>query len=129
MLELVENFASNYYCRICIGVKDKLDKQYKEDISLLRKQGDYLNHLEHQLYGVKDKCVWNGLKYFHIYENRSCDIMHDLFEGVHRYDLAHILKGLIDTKQFTLQTLNTRIKYTAYEYSERNILPSIKVNH
>ncbi|OXU17211.1 hypothetical protein TSAR_007607 [Trichomalopsis sarcophagae] len=60
--------------------------------------------------GVKTECVFNQLIYFHIVENRTLDIMHDLFEGVVHYTLSKILTCLIfGNKLLSLDMLNRRI--------------------
>lgn len=129
VLGLSESFNAINYCRFCIGNKSELIHQTKEENNLMRQKCDYDEHVQNGLYGVKERCIWNSLKYFHIYQNYNCDIMHDLFEGVHRYELPRILKGLIDNNCFSLQTLNIKIKYSAYEYQARNIVPCIKQEH
>lgn len=55
--------------------------------------------------------------------------MHDLYEGVLRYDLANIISKLIDLKYFTLESLNFKIKYNLYNPHEKNIPPAIKESH
>lgn len=37
--------------------------------------------------------------------------MHDIYEGICRYEVGIILKYLIDKKLFSVQSLNERIKY------------------
>lgn len=41
------------------------------------------------LTGLKGPCVWHDLPNFHIAENLSVDIMHDVFEGVGSYDKSN----------------------------------------
>lgn len=72
------------------------------------------------------KSVFHDLPNFHIYENLTCDITHDLSEGVHRYDMAMVIKSLIKLKYFSLDHLNNRIKYFNYAYYEKNKPPTIK---
>lgn len=52
-------------------------------------------------------------------------VMHDLCEGVHRYDMCVIIQKLRDSKYFTLKTLNARIKFLTYLKTEKNCPPSI----
>lgn len=126
MLGFSESFASNNYCRFCLGSKCDLKIQCSHLEELLRRKVDYENHVKEKLFGIKGRCIWNDLHFFHVYDNFSCDVMHDLLEGVHRYDMARILKCLISDGCFTIEVLNIRIKYTRYESNEKNILPAIK---
>lgn len=128
ILGLNETFSSTYCCRFCIENKDSIKHKTLETLTSIRKKEDYEDHLTRNI-GVKDRCVWNDLPTFHIYENLSCDIMHDIYEGVLRYDMAVIIKALIDQKKFTLTNLNSRIKYFNYEMTEKNIPPSINHEH
>lgn len=89
MLGLTESFSANYYCRFCLGKKSDLKSLVTEDASLLRCQSDYQNHVMDKEFGVKEECLFNNLKYFHIYTNTSVDVMHDLYEGVSRYDMSY----------------------------------------
>jgi hypothetical protein len=57
------------------------------------------------------------------------DVMHDLYEGVLRYDMASIISKLIDFKYFILESLNFKIKYNLYNPHEKNIPPAIKEGH
>lgn len=41
--------------------------------------------------------------------------MHDVFEDIHRYDMAFIIDYLIAKKYFTLDQLNNRIRYSTCE--------------
>jgi len=86
-------------------------------------------HLENKNFGIKERCIFNDLKYYHIYENQCIDVMHDLYEGILRYDMANIISKLIDLNYFTLESLNFKIKYNLYNPHEKNIPPTIKENH
>lgn len=55
--------------------------------------------------------------------------MHDLYEGILRYDMANIISKLIHLKYFTIETLNFKIKYNLYNPHEKNIPPAIKESH
>lgn len=47
--------------------------------------------------------------------------MHDIPEGVARYDMALIINGLIEQKYFKLEELNNRIMFN-YGVTEKKIL-------
>lgn len=48
------------------------------------KKYNYTIHLNEHSFGSKQKCAFNNLSDFHVYENVACDIMlmHDMFEGI-----------------------------------------------
>ncbi|CAG9765739.1 unnamed protein product [Ceutorhynchus assimilis] len=129
LLGCSESFSATYYCRFCTGEKSELKVQTSENLAYLRLEPDYANHLENKLFGIKETCIWHSLKSFHIYRNMTCDIMHDLFEGVRRYDMAHIVSALIASNFFSLSTLNSKIKYFSYHNDEKNLPPNIKQEH
>lgn len=128
ILGLNESFSSTYYCRFCTSSKTIMKTQTIEYSQSLRLSENYEEHLASNL-GVKEPCIWNKLPNFHIYENLCCDIMHDIFEGVLRYDMALIIFMLVDEGHFTVERLNSRIKYYTYDRSEKNICPGINKDH
>lgn len=78
----------------------------------LRNPNNYLQHEHAKSYGIQEYCIMNNLKYFHTTSNVCVDIMHDLLEGVCRYDMGYVLYEFIyNKKYFSLETLNRRIKY------------------
>lgn len=126
---LVESFSANYFCRFCNSKKEDTQKQIYVAPDLHKLVSEYDAHVASKMFGEKEKCIWHDLENFHIYDNMVCDIMHDLFEGVHRYDIALIIWSLIRHKFFTLNTLNSRIKYLSYHTFETNKPPYIKSDH
>ncbi|KYN22123.1 hypothetical protein ALC57_05487 [Trachymyrmex cornetzi] len=120
------NFRSNYCCRICYGDISNLKKQSVENISELRTQENYLSHLRNQSFGIQEECIFNSISNFHVIDNVSVDPMHDILEGICRYDLAKILRYFIDEKQFfTLEILNKRILFFDHISSNKNIPPNL----
>jgi len=62
-------------------------------------------------HGIKEKCIFNEIPYFDYSINITCDIMHDLFEEVYRYNFTKIIQYFTIKKYFTIEQLNDRIKY------------------
>ncbi|CAG5075432.1 Protein of unknown function, partial [Cotesia congregata] len=60
------------------------------------------------VYGIKEECVFNSISNFHNIKSLTCDIRHDFYLDVCRYDMARIIKGII---YYTLNDLNDRLKY------------------
>lgn len=110
LLGLTESFSSNNFCRFCYTKKDVTHSQHVE--SLVRTKEQYDQDVELGINGVKHYCMWNELSNFHIITNMSVDIMHDIYEGVARYELGYVLNFYVFVnKFFTLDILNARIKY------------------
>lgn len=126
ILGLTESFSSNYYCRVCLANKNVTKELITEQSNLLRLKNQYVYHLENKYFGIKERCIFNDLEYYHIYENECVDIMHDLYEGVLRYDMANIISKLIDLNYFTLESLNFKIKYNLYNPHEKTYLQPLK---
>lgn len=89
-----------------------MQKQFQEDDTNLRNTANYIeavhkNNLSET--GINESCVFNVIKSFSIIDNVSCDIMHDIFEGIAHYELCSICKYFINEKKyFTLSLLNAR---------------------
>lgn len=99
---------------------------------IIRNPSNYNIHLSNRCYGIKEECVWNVLPSYHNTINVTCDVMHDLMEGICRYEMAEILHSLMNIKKyFDINTLNNRIKCFDY-YSGVDIgnsIPTININH
>lgn len=61
---------------------------------------------------MKTECVFNQIPKFHVIENASLDPMHDLFEGICRYEIAKILNIFINKEHFfLLEIFNARLQH------------------
>lgn len=57
--------------------------------------------------GIKEKCVWLGVKNFNLFDQVGVDFMHDILEGSAKYIMSFIISYYVkDLKLFTLQVLN-----------------------
>lgn len=128
LMGLTESFSSNHFCRFCRADKAITQKQTLEDSVFLRNATNYENDFNNLTNGVSSECVWNSLPNFHLTQNLCCDIMHDIYEGVCRYDLGQILYKLIFVdKYLTLDMLNNRI--TFFNFYDNNKPPLILKSH
>eukprot|EP00102_Acyrthosiphon_pisum_P012464 XP_008181629.1 PREDICTED: uncharacterized protein LOC103308990 [Acyrthosiphon pisum] len=109
----VESFSSNYPCRICKMRKEDIQNQSSVDNNLIRTVEQYnldVNEGDVSSSGIKEACIWHKVLGFNVLEQVGMDIMHDILEGVGKYDLAFLISYYIeDLKIFTLQVLNERI--------------------
>lgn len=92
-------------CSRTLAIEDKsivrTIKQYEKDV----KSSSVLES------DIKEKCVFNDIDDFHVVENGSVDLMHDLLEGVCIYVMQSVINSFVSIKNcFTLQLLNHRIQ-------------------
>ena len=134
ILGFTENFNSGNACRICRADGETIKTLTKEDDKLLRTKETYtVDYMKNNpsLTGVNDLCVFNSVQGFHVNENYSLDIMHDIFEGVAAYAMANICHDFIYIqKLFTLDLLNIRIQsLNCMDIDLSNKIPNINKNH
>lgn len=79
---------------------------------------------------VSENSIFNSVQHFHVLENFSVDIMHDLYVGVFHYNMCSIILFFLDSDVFNLETLNNRKDSFQYGESEKgNISQNIKIEH
>ncbi|KAK3915050.1 Kinetochore protein spc7 [Frankliniella fusca] len=128
----VESFSANFYCRICKQHRDESRIQTLENDNLLRNPDSYQEDVllnDYSLTGIKSECVWNELVSYHCSVSCCLDLMHDYFEGVCHYDLAVVLKYVIERQFMSLETLNERVQYFNYGFDSGNKVTKITVEH
>lgn len=82
----VESSSANYCCRFCLVHKSAMHNMTRENVSLLRRKDVHEGHVATALdgnieYGVKGDRHLNDLGYWHVTNNLTFDVVHDLFEG------------------------------------------------
>ena len=75
--------------------------------------------------GIKEACQLNKLTTFPAAFNLVQDIMHDILEGICKYDIVLVCKHCITNKMFTLEVLNKRIQSINYGYHDKLNKPPI----
>lgn len=100
VLGFTESFSSTYYCRQYECTKEECNILEREDGSKLRSKSSYNKCIEaiqtakrielKKTKGIKTKCLFNELNNFHIVDNWSIDLMHDVNEGCIKYLLEHL---------------------------------------
>lgn len=74
--------------------------------------------------GIKRYCVLNDLKYFHILDNMSVDIMHDLMEGTVPFLSKQFFTYGMARGIFTENVLDNHISYFNYGQLNSSNIPS-----
>lgn len=117
ILGFSKSFACDKFCRICFRSKSDMQLDAVEHSSYLRNLEQYTQDLELdniKLTNVRENSILNEIRTFHVTENFSVNITHDLFEGVCHYDLCQILLRLIENNIISLDTLNYRKNMFTY---------------
>lgn len=134
ILGFTESFAANYPCRFCLTERSDFGIIFYEEQCILRTKENYdeclkQNNLSQT--GVKSACVFNSVVDFHIILALCVDPMHDILEGVCKYDLGFILHYYIYVKKyFSFDTLNNRLNAYPYDPNEKKSKPpSITDSH
>ena len=125
ILGFSEGFRSNYYCRFCVEHRNKCSSDYLSKNFTLRTKEIY----EEQLIlknvketGIRDQCVFSKINSFNVVNNKTVDIMHDLFEGVCPIIISFVLNSLFSDQSVnvSLITLNEKIKYFDFKKSNES---------
>ena len=112
ILGFLESFNATVFCHICLIKRNEINKTFRESNCSIRNEDNYQSLLKcnSKISGIKEECVFHKIKNFHVTRNVGVDAMHDILEGVARYDMALILNDLIYKKKyFNLEELNYRV--------------------
>lgn len=122
ILGFSKSFNCTFYCRLCKRSIEQMRGDCKEHENKFRNKKNYEDDvkivpetLRIKKSGVKEDSIFNSLPNFHVTENFSFDIMHDLLEGVCHYDISKSLLYFIEKKFFTLDTFNYRMQLFNYQ--------------
>lgn len=131
-----KGFNSTYYCRICICAiqqcrsntvelvcKIRTKKHYEDQIMKIR-QAQGVKLALSETFGIANYCVLNDLNFYHIIDNRSQDIMHDIYEGAMPFILHKFFERLIEHKIITAKEIEEKITSFDYGSLERKNKPS-----
>jgi len=120
------SFNSSYSCRACLADKSILQNQILEEIEILRTRLNYAADCATKAHGIQEECIFNTISSFHVIENICFDVMHDIYEGICRYELPKILHNFVYVeKLLSLDTLNDRIRFFDYPISNNENIPPI----
>lgn len=131
---LAGSFSATYFCRFCITPKATCKQMTSEDPDSIRDVESYniicgnLSKSNNDLKiskGVKQYCILNDLNHFHMLENYTVDIMHDLLEGTVPFLLENLFKYCVKGKNlFSLKKLQNMVKFFDYGYLNKKSVPS-----
>eukprot|EP00794_Sanderia_malayensis_P008418 gene8420-9318_t len=127
LLGFPESFSANKYCRFCSMSSTSAHMATKQQIDMLRTSASHssdLDKTDSKSTGVKFDSVLNTLKFFHVSESFSPDIMHDILEGACKFDMALLLGDFIKRKIVSLEYLNNAVDSFNYGYPDARNKPS-----
>ncbi len=120
LLGFVESFSALHFCRFCVLSKDECRVEIFENVDKMRNIGSYKKAIElnnSKETGIKEDSLFNEIPLFHVTKNLSVDRMHDIDEGVSKYDAYFLIKTFVQKGFFTLEDLN--LKISIFNYSPR----------
>lgn len=131
MLGFNQSFNSEFPCRLCLITKDNLKTATKLKSKTFRSNKMHSIDISKKTNSVKSDTIFRSIPNFNIFNHVSFDVLHDLFEGILRYEIADILYQLIYVdKCFSIELLNQRILNFNYSTnSSKNNCPPLNDNH
>lgn len=133
VLGFSRSFSAKYFCRTCKLNKNETKNKIEENTRRLRTIENYEEDIElnePQNTGVRESSIFNKINNYHVVENLYADLLHDMLEGVLKYDFCHIILFLIKTKCFDLELFNIRKQNFNYGETEKgNKSTKIKMEH
>lgn len=128
------SFASHKYCRHCLSSKEECHRFTRESECVVRTIENYDQSLDivaesesinlFETDGVKFYCVLSDLEYYHIIENPTVDIMHDINEGCIPELMKEFCKYCFKEKIFTFVHLDNLTKSFDYGILNSANIPS-----
>lgn len=129
LFNLSEGFRGKFPCRFCTVNSEQIRSNVylKECKNIMRTSESYLRDVKDVLAGsktaketgVKGDTVFNKLIYFRTAKNEYVDPMHDLLEGVLRFDILAVLKALCEKQLISLDQINSRIRTFPFQDSDK----------
>ncbi|XP_066595370.1 uncharacterized protein [Prorops nasuta] len=132
ILGFTESINSTYFCRFCCMNKIDIQTVFEESNCQIRTKSNYESDLlksSKETGRINETCIFHRIQDFHVTQNLSVDVMHDVLEGICQYDLGSILYHFTYTdKYFKLEDVNILIK--SFDYGcNKNKPPEILYSH
>lgn len=135
-------FLSRFY-RACETTEEESEKATIENVAMIRTKQLYEKCVEvaekfiesgqnvdlKSTAGVKRRCPFNDLIYFHSIDNITFDLMHDVNEGAIPFLLTNLFEFMIEKKIMNATEIQTKIRDFNYgELSKRNKPSQLKLD-
>ena len=133
MFGFVQSFKCDFSCRICKITQQESSIMCRENENALRTKKNYEKDsgiIKQSDTGIKEPCIFHEVEGFHMTENITVDVMHDVLEGICKYVLRSIINHYVFVAEyFTLQDLNSEIQNFNFGPTEiSNKPPVISIN-
>lgn len=114
----IECFNADFYCRTCKCKREECKILTEEKAETMRTVQEYIKCVKKGVvtdpklnFGYKRYCLLNDLEEFHILNNLSCDVMHDVNEGIIIFSLQMVFdyiisEGILNDKDLIAKILN-----------------------
>lgn len=133
---IIPHFQADFCCRICMCAKKEYTKKTIELENKIRNKEHYVEQIEKirqspgvklepkATFGIVNYSVLNDLNFYHTIDNRSQDMMHDIYEGAMPFVLRLFFNRLIDRKITTQVEIQLKIESFDYGLTEKKNRPS-----
>ncbi|XP_038137605.1 uncharacterized protein LOC119781269 [Cyprinodon tularosa] len=133
IMGFIESFSGRYFCRLCLIERSDAQNVFSEDDPKIILRGKeifqtHCNELQSNpqklhVCGLKRNSTLNSLQFFHVSQNFSLDIMHDILEGVGQDEIKLLLEYMSENF-LSKPDLLSRIYAFDYGYLERKNRPT-----
>lgn len=134
-----EGFNASRYCRECECTSDECKTLVYEIKEKIRTKSTYTQNVnDAQIFlqnnkpldylvtlGVRKQCLFNELSNFHIIDNFSIDLMHDLNEGIIPFCIKKFFEKCVENRVITVNEIQRRIRDYNYSPKDQKYKPSL----
>lgn len=126
----VKGFRASHYCRRCDLSIEECSIAATENTERIRKIESYNEELllldgsRNHVRGIKQPCILNNIENYHILENQTFDIMHDILEGVIPTLLHHLFLYCVTQKLLKKSEIQDRVRDFNYGIKLKKSKPS-----
>lgn len=133
-LGYAKSFTAAHYCRFCECSLRECSTVTNEKTSKIRNKENYTYHMKtidsldkidyRKTFGLRNYCRLNDLKYFHITENISVDILHDFYEGAMTFVMEKLFLYMSNQKIVKKDLIIQMVMSHDYGRLNRRNIPS-----